>query len=113
VGADIMLVAIIVGLAAGAVVGALSSFFQLIGQAFLYERVRSFLTDLPLNPTSNEMLRFNLSAYAIWCSAILIVLLIVRKLTPGLLFYCAFFGAFFIAFPIPAIWLIHAWQSYG
>jgi hypothetical protein len=113
VGADILLVAIIVGLAAGAIVGALSSFLQLLGQFLIYERVRSFLTDLPLNPTANEMLRFNLSAYAIWCSAILIVLLIVRKLAPALLFYVAFFGAFFIAFPIPAIWVSYAWQSSG
>jgi hypothetical protein len=103
----------LVGLATGALIGVLSSFIQLLGQALLYYRVRSFLTDLPLNPTAIEMLRFNLSAYAIWFSAILIVLLIVRKLAPTLLFYFAFFGAFFIAFPIPAIWVGYAWQSSG
>jgi hypothetical protein len=102
-----------VGLATGAVVGALSSFFLLIGQAGLYIGVRSVLTELPLNPTATEMLRFNLSAYAICCSAILIVLLIVHKLRPALLFYFLFFGAFFVAFPLEAILLAHAWQSHG
>src|SRR5271170_2541792 len=108
-----MLLAIIVGLAVGAVVGASSSFLKLFVQLALYGGVRKVLTDLPVNPTAGEMLRVNLAAYVVWCSAILIVLLTVRGLKPALLFYFGLFGAFFVAFPVPAIWLTSAWLPHG
>jgi hypothetical protein len=98
------------GLIAGAIVGGLSAFIQLIAFAGLYFGVRGIFTSLPANPTAGQALLFNLTVYAI---PVLIVLVRSGFSDAEPSRSSAFFGSFIIAFPLPAIWLAYAWQSHG
>jgi len=67
-------------------------------------------TSLPANPTAGQALLFNLTVYAI---PVLIILFRSGFSDAEPSRSSAFVSSFIVAFPLPAIWLAYAWQSYG
>lgn len=95
------------GLLAGLVLGVFTAFFQLIGLAALALGAQH-LMNYPLSPKQDLLL--NLAIYAI-----LLFLVFFRALfghdeaTPTQLFY----RSFMVTLPLPGIWLMYAWPTYG
>ncbi|MCW1997001.1 hypothetical protein [Bradyrhizobium diazoefficiens] len=97
------------GLVTGLVLGGVTAFFQLIGQAALYLGAQH-LFNLPPNPTAKQYLVFNLLVYSI-----LVLVIFFRG------FFSndeptrsqAFYRAAIVTFPLPGILLAYAWQTHG
>jgi len=97
------------GLIAGLVIGVFTAFFQLIGLAALYLGAQH-LFNLPLNATPMQDLLFNLAIYAI---VVLVVFFRGFLSNDEPTRSQSFYRSAIVAFPLPGIWLMYAWPTYG
>ena len=97
------------GLVAGAIAGGRAAFIQLIAFAGLYFGIQGIAPSRPATPTGGHRRLFNLTVYAI---PVLIILFRSGFSDAEPSRSSAFVSSFIVAFPLPAIWLAYAWQSY-
>lgn len=95
------------GLACGLAVGVLTAFFQLFGLAALALGAQHFL-NVPLTPKQDLLL--NLTIYAI----VLLIIFFRGFLSNDEPTRSQSFYRFaIVTFPLPGIWLMYAWPTYG
>lgn len=98
---------VIAGLVSGLILGVFTSFFQLIGLAALGLAAQQFF-NAPLTPKQDLLL--NLGVYVI----LLLIVFFRGFLTNDEPTRSqSFYRSAIVTFPLPGIWLMYAWPTYG